>query len=258
MRLHGCSLRRGTLGLGHAGKHSVTHHHLVLSGLLGVGHDEGDGADQAHATASGRDEREEDEGGEDSPDLTEDEVHHVLGGLRGVSRNVRDVDLESTSHVSLSLRDLAGHLSESNLLFKGKILDGISVEGGLTGGDGEEPVAEESSGTESGEGEVEEHAGGIEELGKSGGIAAASDAVANATDDPGDERTPEVDPKVGLDNDEDEKLHEVLEDETTEEASVEHVAATGAPPALASLFSHLIGGAFGTTLKLNILNLLDR
>ena len=62
MRLSICSLRRGTLALGHGGKEGIAHHHLVLLGLLGVGHNVGDAADEEHGTADASNQGQDDEG----------------------------------------------------------------------------------------------------------------------------------------------------------------------------------------------------
>ena len=123
----------------------------------------------------------------------------------------------------------------------------------LTSDDGKKWASEEHRGTESAEGEVEEHADGIEELGQGSGIAATGDAVNQTANTPCDDHNNEVEPEVGLDNDEDDELDAILEDESCEEATVEEVAATSAEPSLASLLGHGVD-AFGTTLELNISN----
>jgi len=133
----------------------------------------------------------------------------------------------------------------------------------LTSKEAKEGVAEESNGAKNSETKVGEEADAIEELSEGVSIAASGDAVTNASSNPDDEHTPEVDPNIGFENRENDELDKVLGDETTEDTSKEHVTAAGAEPSIASLFSHFIDirsccSAFDTTLELNITNLFDR
>jgi len=73
MWLLNCSLRRGTLVLGHGGKHCTAHQHLVLLGLLGVLHNVADGTNEAHATTGATDEGKDDEGSHDIVNLTKED-----------------------------------------------------------------------------------------------------------------------------------------------------------------------------------------
>ena len=245
-----CSLRRGTLVAGHAGEEGVGHNALVLSCLLGVGHDPHNGHHHAAATARRRDEGEEDEGSKGSVDLTKENAKSFLAGI-----GTRSLEA-STGLTSSTLNGFENSLKTS-LLLQRKLSDIKFVGRSLAGHHREEGVAEEGSGSEDREAKVDEHAGGVEELGEAGGIAAAGDAVKNAASNHNDEHTPEVDPHVGLNNDEDDELDEVLGDEATKDGGVDQVAAAGAPPALASLLGNGVDTTF-TALELNVLDLFDR